>query len=314
MPQERTHMATKGKSLELFFVDGNPEGMLTAEVFNWTGHVLSVPRQQLLDGLKRREASYTGVYLLLGEHESGRPLAYVGESEDVASRIRTHDANKEWWNRVIIITSAANNLHKAHVKYLESRLVEIALDVAHAKLDNGNQPPRSSLTEAAQANMEAFLETLDMVLPAIRVDIFVSRARPSLNSSPESHKQFTEQDNIEAFDLHAQRAGVAAQALLIRGEFIVQAGSIARAEWSGVDYATYHNLYHELRTSGVLARENGHCVFTRNYAFPSPSAASSVVLGRSSNGQTDWRHTATGMSYKEWESRLLSEQEKQADG
>jgi len=29
-----------GLSLELHYIDGNPEGMLTAEVFNWTGHVL----------------------------------------------------------------------------------------------------------------------------------------------------------------------------------------------------------------------------------------------------------------------------------
>ena len=31
-------------TLELFFVDGDPEGVLTAQVFGWTGHVLSAPR------------------------------------------------------------------------------------------------------------------------------------------------------------------------------------------------------------------------------------------------------------------------------
>ena len=49
-------MITKGQSLELFFIDGRPDGMLTAEVFNWTGHVLMTPRTQLADALKRREA------------------------------------------------------------------------------------------------------------------------------------------------------------------------------------------------------------------------------------------------------------------
>ena len=35
---------TTGRSLELFFIDGKPDGMQTAEVFNWTGHVLMTPR------------------------------------------------------------------------------------------------------------------------------------------------------------------------------------------------------------------------------------------------------------------------------
>jgi len=36
---------TKPQSLELFFIDGKPDGMLTAEVFNWTGHVLMTPHR-----------------------------------------------------------------------------------------------------------------------------------------------------------------------------------------------------------------------------------------------------------------------------
>lgn len=33
-------MASRGQSLELYFIDGAPDGMLTAKIFNWTGHVL----------------------------------------------------------------------------------------------------------------------------------------------------------------------------------------------------------------------------------------------------------------------------------
>ena len=57
----------QGRSLELFFIDGKPDGMLTAEVFNWTGHVLVTPRTQISEALKRKEARYTGIYLLFGE-------------------------------------------------------------------------------------------------------------------------------------------------------------------------------------------------------------------------------------------------------
>lgn len=57
-----------GKTLELYLVDGNPNGIITAEVFNWTGHVLITSRAsgQIKKVLKRDEAKRTGVYILLG--------------------------------------------------------------------------------------------------------------------------------------------------------------------------------------------------------------------------------------------------------
>lgn len=70
-------MNAAGRSLELYFIDGKPDGMQTAEVFNWTGHVLMTPRTQIAAALKRAEAGYAGVYLLTGEDDEG-PLAYIG--------------------------------------------------------------------------------------------------------------------------------------------------------------------------------------------------------------------------------------------
>lgn len=131
----------EGRSLELYFIEGRPDGMLTAEMFNWTGHILMTPRTRLSAALARKEAQYTGVYLLLGEKD-GVPCAYIGEGEDISDRIRSHDTRKDWWTTAILITTAANALNKAHVKYLESRLVEEARDVGRVALDNGNTPPR----------------------------------------------------------------------------------------------------------------------------------------------------------------------------
>jgi len=67
-------MMGKGRSLELYFIDGKPDGMLTAEVFNWTGHVLKIPRTRIAEALRRDESEYTGVYILLGDAE-GQPQA-----------------------------------------------------------------------------------------------------------------------------------------------------------------------------------------------------------------------------------------------
>ena len=93
-----------GRSLELYYIDGHADGMLTAELYNWTGHVLMAPRTQLADALRRPEPKCTGVYLLLGEQD-GEPMAYIGESDDVGQRLKSHDLNKDWWTSVVFITS-----------------------------------------------------------------------------------------------------------------------------------------------------------------------------------------------------------------
>ncbi|MDX5337355.1 MAG: GIY-YIG nuclease family protein [Marinobacter sp.] len=296
---------TKPQSLELFFIDGKPDGMLTAEVFNWTGHVLMTPRTQLSVALRRTEAGYTGVYLLLGEDESG-PLAYIGEGEDIGDRIKSHDTRKDWWTTAVLITSAANNLNKAHVKYLESRLVEEARRIGKVRLDNGNTPPRPSLSEAARANMENFLEYILMVLPALRIDSFLANTRPKASILTVSEDAPAE-DAPATFMLRTPKHGIEATAVLERGEFIVQAGSLASYSWKGkgTEQSTYGKLFVELVNTGVLAEKGDVRMFSESYAFKSPSAAAAVVNGRPANGTIEWK-LASGQTYKEWEMAKLS--------
>jgi len=293
---------SQGRSLELFFINGNPDGMLTAEVFNWTGHVLVAPRVQIKDALARREARHTGVYVLLGD-QGGNTLAYVGEGEDVAARIRDHDARKDWWSKAIIITSAADSLHKAHAKYLESRLVEMARVVASVPLENGATPTRSSLSEAAQANMEEFLETLGMVLPALGITMFQSKRRPA-----QMHPSTLEGHVEIVFELKTPKHQIEARAELRGGEFVVLSGSFVRKIWAGKgehDFG-YQNLHKSLVASGVIDVSATPATFTENYAFNSPSAAAAVVNGRPANGRTEWKLAGDGRTLKQWEQDELS--------
>lgn len=274
--------------------------MLTAEVFNWTGHVLRSPRTQLKEALSRSEVKHTGVYILLGE-KGGRPLAYIGEAEEISTRLINHAANKDWWETVIAVTTAADNLHKAHVKYLESRLVEIAKSVSATSLENANIPARSSLSEADIANMESFLETLQMVLPAIRVDLFLDKSRAT---TAEDNKAIAE---TVVFEIASPRIGVNAVAHLKDGEMIVQAGSLARSSWVGDTKSKthYHKLFEELCEIGILVASGDHSRFTKDYAFSSPSAAGAIVNGRSTNGRTAWKLVNDGRTYAEWEAAQL---------
>ena len=288
---------TKGRSLELYFIDGKPDGMLTAEVFNWTGHVLMVPRIQLADALKREEAERTGVYILIGERDDG-PVAYIGEAEEVGKRLKDHAKNKDWWTFAILVTTSADVLHKAHVKYLESRLVEIAFDIKAASLDNGNTPPRPSLSEAGRANMEFFLDTLLMLLPAIRVDLFLNRKRSEKPVSPS-----LADDSFPIFELTNKKHSLTATARLEDGEFIVLKGSKARMQWAGdkTDKTSYWKLFQELVDREVIVPADSQRVFATDYAFSSSSAAGAIVNGRSTRGPTEWKVKGSSKTYREWE-------------
>jgi hypothetical protein len=291
--------------LELYYIDGRPDGMVTAELFNWTGHVLMFPRTQLSAALARAETSYAGIYLLLGD-QNGEPFAYIGEGEDIGARIRQHDVRKEWWTNAVLVTASANKLNKAHVRYLEARLISHAKAIGHTPLDNLTAPVLPILSEADIAKMEAFLENLLIVLPAVRVDMFIQRvrsARLTPSAAPARPLAGSQANNAGGtrFVLESRKHGLRASAVLTDGEFVVEAGSMSRLDWNGLDHHTYASLYAELRRSGVLTEQGAHCVFTQDYAFRSPSAAAAVVNGRASNGQIDWRTADGGQTYKDWE-------------
>ncbi len=291
----------KGRSLELYFIDGKPDGMLTAEVFNWTGHVLKFPRTRIAEALRRPEAEYTGVYILLGDAD-GQPQAYIGEAEELKARLRGHVAKKDWWETAVLITSAANNLHKAHVKYLESRLVELALEARQIPLENGNVPTRSSLSEAAVANMEEFLDILLMVLPAIQVDMFVNKAQ-----RPKAVEKDMSAPVVPVFELKIKKDNLLATAELQDGEMVVLAGSKARGSWIGKTAwnAAYRKLRNTLIETKILSIQNSEAVFLENYAFNSPSAAAAVIVGRAANGRTEWKLKGTTKTYADWEAEQL---------
>jgi hypothetical protein len=291
----------KARSLELFFVNGDPEGMLTATVpFQWSGHVLVSKRTQLSEALQRPEVSRPGVYLLVGENDIGESLLYIGESDDIGNRIRSHDANKLWWTTVVFITSNGEPLNKAHVRYLESRLIDKAKQINKIKLDNGVSPSLTPLSEAAVSHMEDFLDNIYLVLPALRFDFFIESTRKiiTIEASPAS----------PIFTLSTPKHGLTAKAIITDGHFVVKEGSLARLNWEGAgsDQTSYGKLHTELVQQGILAIYNDKRVFTKSYAFASPSAAAAVINGRPTNGTTAWKLENSGKTYKEWEQQELA--------
>lgn len=302
---------TAGKSIRLFLADGTPGGLLTAEIMNWTGHVVAAPRSDFAALLRRPEATRTGIYILLGDDPNSLDgtIAYIGEGDDVSKRLYQHarpedQGGKDFWDRAIVLTSKDTNLTKAHARYLESRLITLAQQANRAVLVNGTARSPLPLPEADISDMEYFITQVMIVLPVLGVNVLRATTAPRPDGAHDGPIMTALLSQLSpAFELTLKKSGIAATAREIDGEFTVFAGSTARKDWQGVDDG-YKRLREKLEEDGTLALSaDGKCrTFTRSQVFASPSAAAAVVAGRSANGRVEWKVQGSGVSYGSWQS------------
>lgn len=294
-----------GKQIKLFLVDGTPGGLTTAEITNWTGHVLAASRSDLADLLRRDEAQRTGVYFLLGDDEqaAGGTRCYIGEADVVSERLKYHQRDKEFWDRVVLVTSKDTNLTKSHGRYLESKLITLASLANRVALDNKDRPPVPRLPEADASDMDFFLTQLQIVLPVLGVNAI--RTRPQKVSVPEP----SDTSESPVFRIRHPRFGVDAKAQQIDGEFTMLTGSAVVPSWHNVGkaettvkaYASYRAQHVRLINDGAIDVTGTTGRLTRDVVFSSPSAAGAIALGRSCNGRREW--VAGSETFGDWESR-----------
>ena len=280
----------RGFSVNVFLPTGDPEGLKVVEKSNWTGRGLVIPKAIFGETKGREELSRTGVYLLVGPSEtSALPTAYVGEGDPVRPRLEQHIKNKEFWTHAVVFTSKDTNLNKAHVQRLESRLVELANRAKRCVLDNGNSPAPPSLSEADEAMAEGFLDDVLLCLPILGYSMFEAGAAAAARSNDET--------------LFLSAKGIDATGKDTAAGFVVFANSTA----VGNDKVTPSLINHfpsvkelrdELIRQKVLVPKGEDLVLTLDYTFSSPSMASSVVLGRTSNGREAWK-TKAGRTLKQ---------------
>ncbi len=162
-----------GKTIKIFLIDGDPNGRMTCELSNWTGKAFKIPRNKIKDSSDRKELENTGIYILLGRSDKteNRDLAYIGEAEGIYKRLIQHLSAKDFWNEALVFVSKDENLNKAHIKYLESRLYEIAKDVNRYDLDNTNIPPKPGIAESDEAEMEEFIENIRLLVNTLGINV-----------------------------------------------------------------------------------------------------------------------------------------------
>lgn len=180
-----------GRSLNLFLVEGSPRGIITAEIGKWSGKAVVAPRTALPKLFKRKESARTGVYLLKGpDIDTGsRMQIYAGESENITARLAKHDSDvaMEFYTHVCWIVSKDDGLTKAHVRYLEARIIEKIKAASRAILLNSTNPDsKGLLPEAAEADMETFLSEIEVLLPVLGYDVFPEK-NGIYDSWPESY-------------------------------------------------------------------------------------------------------------------------------
>jgi hypothetical protein len=277
-------------TIKLFLPRGDAKSLRTAEISNWSGKAISAPRTELDDLLARDELDKAGVYILVGSDPvTNAARAYIGEAEVIRERLKQHKA-KEFWVNAIVFTSKDENLTKAHVRYLENRLLAEATVVGRFLLEQ-NQAGGSRLPESDREDMEVFLARIRQLLPVLGSDILTHIAEPATKAQPGGV-------------LFCRMKGAEARGQRSANGFVVFAGSTAVLEErpSAEKYPYMKIKRKQLIADQTLVEKDGYLTFTRDAEFSSPSAAAVVVHGGAANGLTAWVSEA-GMTLKHLDER-----------
>lgn len=280
-------------TVKIFLAEGDPASVRTAEISNWTGKAVAGPRSQLELVLQREEAKKPGIYFLTGiNSETGKPRVYVGEAEVVRTRLKGH-LDRDFWKTVIFFVSKDENLTKAHIKYLEGKLIEMTKAADRFELENTNSSG-SHLPESDTADMDVFLAKVEQLLPVLGQDFLKPVVKETVP--------------VKASELlTCTIKKVKATGRQTENGFLVLKGSEAVLEErpSVKKYPYPSTVRSQLLSEGVLTEQSDRLAFAKDYEFTSPSAAASVVHGGHANGLISWKNSK-GITLKELEQKEVA--------
>lgn len=289
--------ATRGVTIRIFLVDGTPQGLRLVERMGWTGSFLAFARADFANARARDEISRTGVYVLIGPDPQGQRTqrVYIGEADDMRVRLDSHQKEKDFWTHGYVMTTRDDSLNKAHVRYLEARLLELVRAADNALVDNGTAPGVSRLSEPEVAEMETFLDNVLPLFPLVAVNVFEpAEERGQTAVRVEEAAQTVTDERVPRLHLTTQLTEADGEDRA-RG-FLVFEGALGRKE-KKVMMPGYEQLRDRLVQEGILVEDGNHVRFTKSYLFDSPSAAASVLSGGNKNGRIEWRD-ANGRTLK----------------
>jgi hypothetical protein len=271
--------------IRIFVADGDPDGVRIVEKSNWSGQGVVFSRSDLA-AARRHGISSPGVYVLLGDDPESafEGTVYIGEAEDVGKRLVNHsnDDAKDFWTWTAAFTSKDDALNKAHVRYLESRLIALATESRRFRVANSTSPSVPPMSTSDMAEAEGFLAEMLAVLPTLGVAAF---------DQPVARADSGDRYFLRGLDASGEGED--------RSDgFLVFAGAKARvAETASIGSGFTKQRAHLVET-GLLRLDGDVYTLTEDTLFTSPSTAACVLLGRQSNGRVEWKDAA-GVTLKE---------------
>lgn len=275
----------RGKSLNLFLIDGEPSGRIKCTLSNWTGIAYKIPRTALdkckdMDILKQ-----SGVYFLFGTDKEDNPMVYIGQAgirkngRGLLLRVQEAHTAIEYWTEVVMFTTTNNSFGPTEISYLENRFCNMAVDAKRYSVKNGNDPNPGNLTEEKECELEEFIDYVKIVMGTLGHKVF------------EPFATATTDEEI----LYATRNNAKASGKRVSDGFVVFKGS------SITEKTTKSCPDHVLRVRNKNADKIIDGVLTEDILFSSPSGAAAFVCGSSANGNSEWKNDK-GMTLKEIES------------
>lgn len=264
----------RGRTIQIYLPTGEPRGLRIAEVTTRTVQAILIPQNQLKAAKLRPETEQVGVYFLFGEsEEQARPMCYIGQTEDLQTRLDRHSTEKPFWNIAVVAISKTQTFTPAHIRWLEWYCIEEAEKVGRFHLDNSQNPREPFVTEPLKDDCLDAFENIGVLLTALGFPLFEPVA--------------TSEDLFTLKGPQAEGRGS-----LANDGFLVRRGSLCRKEIVESARGQVESARAPLIADGVLkSHSDAQFIFAEDYLFKTPSGAAIVILGRTSNGWVDWKST-----------------------
>ncbi|WP_288686317.1 GIY-YIG nuclease family protein [uncultured Catenibacterium sp.] len=279
-----------GKSIELFLVNGTADSLIIAELSNWNGKAIKIPRIEV-SSCDREDITQAGVYFLFCKEDDGSDSVYIGEAENVKERLvqhlRDYQSEKEtyYWSSAVVFIG--RDLNKALIRYLENRFVEIARASKRYLVLTKNTYRNTVMKESQVAVMEEFVDNVKILINALGYKVLEPFAQ--MDSSTTS---------VDDELLYITSGSVNATGKVTAEGFVVFAGAAVNEKMS-LKSLSPGMLKQRQKLFDSSKVEN--LITTEDILFSSSSAAADFILGYSVSGPRTWK-TKDGKSLKEIES------------
>lgn len=281
----------RGKSINLFLMDGEASGRIKCTLANWTGIAYKIPRTELERCKTRQDLKQSGVYFLFGTSDNtGRGVVYIGQAgarkngEGLLNRLQEHkrSAEKDYWTEAIVFTTSNNSFGPTEISYLENRFCNLALQANRYEVKNENDPNPGNITEEKECELEEFIDYAKVIMGTLGHKLFESISKP-VETTIEPEKNQIREVGLLYLRRKIKDVGIIeATGTQTTEGFVVFAGSYI----SPLDGDTISETIRERRKKVVLDADGK---LIEDILFTSPSSAANFITGKSSNGLTSWR-------------------------